>query len=151
MQFKLNNHGYSLLELLVVLLVFSLLAGITVPRLVTMYDSVQVAFERDEVLSHLGELGYLAFRQSHDFTLTDYPPPVVSDEKLEKTAETQKKEPVKPSILALPEGWKIRVETPILFRANGVCNGGTLQLQYQQQKFKIQLKSPFCQPELIDI
>ncbi|MBE9561732.1 MAG: prepilin-type N-terminal cleavage/methylation domain-containing protein [Proteobacteria bacterium] len=143
MQFKLYNHGYSLLELLVVLLIFSLLAGITVPRLASMYDSVQIAFERDDVLAHLGELGYLVFRQSRDFTLTNYP----LDSEIDETVLANKS--IQSPILKLPEGWKIMVEAPILFRANGVCNGGILQLQYQLQKFHIQLKPPFCQPELI--
>jgi general secretion pathway protein G len=131
------SSGYSLLELLVVLLFFSLLAGITIPRLANMYDSVQVAFERDEVFANVSELGYLTFRQSRDFILTNYSSIIESETNDE------------PSLLQLPEGWQIRVVTPILFRANGACSGGILQLQYRQQQFKVQLKSPFCQPELI--
>jgi len=142
---RYNLAGYTLLELLVVLLVFSLLAGIIFPRLTTMYDSVQVAFERDEVFAHLGELGYLAFRQSRDFTL--YPSDSNTDHSDEDESEDSKliKEP---SILKLPEGWKVQVDTPILFSANGVCNGGIIKLQYQQQQFRVKLKPPFCQPEL---
>ncbi|MCK5877899.1 MAG: type II secretion system protein [Candidatus Marithrix sp.] len=147
---KLYENGYSLLELLVVMLIFSLLAGITIPRLTAMYDSVQAAFERDDVLAHLGELGYLAFHQSRDFTLNDYPQPSISEieDEVKETDRIIKDKSIQP--LKLPDGWKIKVETPILFRANGICNGGTLQLQYQQQIFQIQLKAPFCQPELVD-
>ncbi|MDM8568999.1 prepilin-type N-terminal cleavage/methylation domain-containing protein [Thiotrichales bacterium HSG1] len=145
MWFKRYNFGYSLLELLVVLLIFSLLAGLTIPRLATMYDSVQVAFERDEVLNSLGELGYLAYRQSHDFVLTNYPPLSVPKDESKEDINNDYIQ-----LLELPEGWKVLVKTPILFRANGICNGGTLQLQYQQQIFQVQLNPPFCKPELVN-
>ncbi len=146
MQYYKLSNGYTLLELLVVMLIFSLLAGVTIPRLTTMYDSVQTAFERDEVFARLGELGYLSFRQSRDFTLTDYPPIYENDP---YTLEEIKPVPKLPTNWKLPKDWQIRVDAPILFRANGACNGGILQLQYQQQKIKIQLKPPFCQPEII--
>ncbi|MFK5970072.1 MAG: prepilin-type N-terminal cleavage/methylation domain-containing protein [Candidatus Marithrix sp.] len=145
---KYNLAGYTLIELLVVLLIFSLLAGIIFPRLTTMYDSVQVAFERDEVFAHLGELGYLAFRQSRDFTLVNYPTnnEIDNEDKMETSSLTEDEIP---SLLKLPEGWKVQVETPILFSSNGVCNGGTIKLQYQQQQFRVKLPPPFCQPEIV--
>jgi len=144
---KYNLAGYTLIELLVVLLIFSLLAGIIFPRLTTMYDSVQVAFERDEVFAHLGELGYLAFRQSRDFTLISYPIDKADNEDRLETSSLIEDE--MPSLLKLPEGWKVRVETPILFSSNGVCNGGTIKLQYQQQLFLVKLPPPFCEPEIV--
>ena len=144
---KYNLAGYTLIELLVVLLVFSLLAGVIFPRLTTIYDSVQVAFERDEVFAHLGELGYLAFQQSQSFTLVNYPPDKINDEDGMETNNLVEAEI--PSFLKLPEGWKIRVTTPIFFSANGVCNGGVIKLQYQQQQFLVKLPPPFCQPEIV--
>jgi len=145
---KYNLAGYTLIELLVVLLVFSLLAGIILPRLTTMYDSVQIAFERDEVFAHLGELGYLAFRQSRNFTLISYPDnnEIDNEDRMETDSLIEDKVP---SLLNLPEGWKIQVETPISFNANGVCTGGIIKLLYQQQQFRVKLQPPFCQPELI--
>jgi general secretion pathway protein G len=67
------QYGYTLLELVVVLLLFSLLAGITIPRLTTMYDSFKNAYERDEVLAHLDSLGYIAFQYAREFDLKTYP------------------------------------------------------------------------------
>ena len=68
-----NKSAYTLVELLVVLLIFSLLAGMAVPRLITMYDSVQAAYERDEILSRISGLTYQAFKQGKKFKLTHYP------------------------------------------------------------------------------
>lgn len=135
------SSGYTLLELLVVLVIFSFLAAVTIPRLTNMYDSVQLAFERDEVFASLSQLGYLVFRQRRDFTLTVYPIPY---EKLDSEVK-----PNQQPLLDLPEGWQIQAKTPILFRANGICNGGIIELKYQQQLFKLQLDPPFCQPKLI--
>jgi prepilin-type N-terminal cleavage/methylation domain-containing protein len=77
--------GFTLPELLVVLLIMSLLAGVTIPYLTKMYDSVQMAFQRDEIIAQLGSLNYLAFQQGQGFTLIRYPP---KKEKVKKEFET---------------------------------------------------------------
>ena len=129
-----SQLGYTLIEIVVVLVIFSLLAGIAVPRLTTLYDSLQTAYERDEVLARLGGLGYLAFQQGSDFELIAYPP-------LESTA-------AKPP-LELPDGWQYHTETPIHFYANGACTGGLVYLNYQGQTFGVKLAPPFCEPQLL--
>ncbi len=126
--------GYTLIEIVVVLVIFSLLAGLAVPRLTTMYNSLQTAYQRDEVLARLGGLGYLAFQQSRDFDLTAYPP----------AESTTDKHP-----LELPDGWQLRTETPIHFFANGACSGGVIYLNYQGQEFWAQMEPPFCEPQLL--
>jgi len=123
-------EGFTLIELLVVLLLFSLLAGLAIPRLTTMYDSTQAAYERDEVLARLGELGYLAFQQRRDFSLVSYPP------------DDQEQPDDIP--LELPEGWQVRAEAPIRFFANGACQGGLVYLTHEGQTFELELKAPFC-------
>jgi general secretion pathway protein G len=126
------RNGYTLLELLVVLLIFSLLAGLVMPRLTTMYDSLKMAYERDEVFARLGGLGYLAFQQARAFDLTTYPP---------QTAATDQPP------LELPEGWQVRAQPPIHFFASGACSGGVIYLSYQETVFQTRLNPPFCEPE----
>jgi general secretion pathway protein G len=99
-----------------------------------MYDSLQTAYQRDDVLARLGGLGYLAFKHGRDFDLTAYPP----------TESTTDKHP-----LELPDGWQIRAETPIHFFANGACSGGLVYLNYQGREFGVQLEPPFCEPQLL--
>jgi len=128
-----HQLGYTLIEIVVVLVIFSLLAGLAVPRLTTMYNSVQTAYERDEVLARLGSLGYLAFQQGRDFELINYP------------AEQSALSPEEKLPLELPKGWQVNTEKPIRFFANGVCGGGEVELIYQGREFlKIQLEPPFC-------
>ncbi len=128
-----HQPGYTLIEIVVVLVIFSLLAGLALPRLTTMYDSVQTAYERDEVLARLGGLGYLAFQQGLDFELISYPP------------EQLALSPTENFPLELPKGWEVRTETPIHFFANGVCSGGEVYLIYQGREFSsVQLEPPFC-------
>ncbi len=129
-----------------VLLIFSLLAGLVVPRLTRMYDSFQIALQRDDILSQLSSLNYAAFQQSINFTLTNYPPN--QDEESNHSKTKSETTPTLP--LELPDGWQIRAEKPITFRANGACSGGIIDLEYQEQTFRIQLDPPFCQAKLLN-
>ena len=139
--------GYTLIELLVVLLIFSLLAGLVVPRLKTMYDSLQIAYEREEVLAQLGSLNYLAFQNSREFKLTSYPQLTDEEEEESESANVTDKLLTTLPQLELPAGWQVQAEIPILFRASGACSGGSVELIYQEQRFRVQLLPPFCQPQ----
>jgi prepilin-type N-terminal cleavage/methylation domain-containing protein len=160
-----HKSGYTLIELLVVLLIFSLLSGIVLPRLTVMYDSMQAAYEREDILSTLSHLNYQAFRQGKKFKLVQYPIekkeiisiPEESGTDIDKenieyveTSEEESGKKLADSIvedipLELPEGWKLRTESPIVFRANGVCGGGVIYLQYYEEaEFRVKLTPPFC-------
>jgi general secretion pathway protein G len=142
------DSGYTILELLVVIFLISLLAGLVVPRLTSMYDSIQQAYEREEVLARLGGLSYLAFQQSRDFELVSYPVET-SDKNQTNTSAFTEKNPSSPAPLELPAGWQVRTEQPIHFFANGVCEGGMVYVLRQQQQFRVQLVPPFCLPKIL--
>ena len=135
--------GFTLIELIVVLLIFSLLAGLVVPRLTRMYISWQMALERDEVLAQLSNLNYFAFQQRIDFTLTHYPSQ--SSSELDNQARNAVNLP-----LELPAHWQIRTEQPIIFHANGACNGGIVYLEHLKHTFTAQLEPPFCRAKLLN-
>ncbi|OQW93345.1 MAG: hypothetical protein BWK79_11630 [Beggiatoa sp. IS2] len=126
--------GFTLLELLVVLVLISLLTGLALPRLASWYSSLEMAYTRDDALARLGSLGYQAFQQGRDFTLTHYP--LV--------------EGAPPIPLELPAGWQLYTDAPIHYYGNGLCGGGTVHLFYGGQKqrlaeYTVQLDPPFCQ------
>jgi general secretion pathway protein G len=135
--------GFTLIELLVVLLIFSLLAGLVVPRLTKMYESWQMTLERDEVLTQLSRLNYLAFQQRTNFTLAHYPP------QADTPSDNKSNDTLNPP-LELPAGWQISTEQPIIFRANGACRGGIVYLEYSEYTFTAQLEPPFCRAKLLN-
>ncbi len=123
-------RAYTLLELLVVLVLMSLLTSLILPRLAQVYDSLQVAYTREEIISRLAGLSYSAFQQGRGFQLISYP--------LTKDMAAIP--------LTLPNGWSLSTEAPIKFRANGACTGGVVLLNYQSQQLRVNLIAPFCTP-----
>ena len=130
-----KSGGYTLLEILVVLVLLGLLTGLAVPRLERMFDSLRIAFERDDVLDAIADLPYLANQQGLSFELTQFPAEASPD------SSSGQKVP-----LQLPEGWAVRAKKPIRYAANGVCGGGALTLQYAGQAFEVDLVPPLCRP-----
>ncbi len=122
-------RGFTLLELLLVLLILGLMTALSLPRLLTLSERLQVAHQKDDVLSQINRLGFQAYRAGRSFTLTQYPSPALN------------------SFLNLPADWSLTTQAPIQYRANGICEGGTIFLHYQQYNFPFQLQAPFCQAQ----
>ncbi|ALG67931.2 prepilin-type N-terminal cleavage/methylation domain-containing protein [Beggiatoa leptomitoformis] len=132
----IQYSGFTLLELLVVLLLIGLLAGMTLPRLTNLYNTFQSASEREDILIQLNGLSYKAYQQGRIFVLTTFP------------ASSPEKPIDIP--LVLPQGWRVTAEKPILFRENGACNGGIVSLSYQENlSYRAELTPPFCRAHLL--
>jgi general secretion pathway protein G len=123
-------HGFTLLELLVVLTLIAAMTGLVLPQLSRLYDSGQRAFQRKQVIDDIAALPYLAFTQQRGFTL-------------DAAAVSASDAP-----LSLPEGWTLEVQEPagISYRSNGYCSGGELQLFYDELVETVTLEPPLCQP-----
>jgi len=135
-------RGFTLMELIIVLLLIGLLASLATPRLVTMYDSVQIRYTRSDIVMQINGLSYYAFQQGKSLTLSHYPltPIELSDPTLGLTELP----------LMLPPAWSLTTETPLVYQANGACQGGIAYLHYQRQArpvqtFPMRLSPPFCQ------
>lgn len=123
-------RGYTLVEIIMVMLIFSLLSGLVVPRLMTLYDSMQIAAERQDIISQLNSLSFQAYQQGLNFQFNGYPLP----HKLQKKLE-----------LTLPADWQVATQKPIQYRANGACEGGVAFLIYKQRQYSVYFPPPFCQ------
>ncbi len=153
----LKQQGFTLLELLVVLVIFGLLVSLVTPNFIKIYESLRVSYEKDEILSQLSSLSYYAFHQHKTFELTNFPPikeVKPKDEPKLIVIQTEEEVPPKPEPtkealpLTLPEGWQIRAKQPIIFYPNGICRGGQIELSYKTQKMAIELLPPFCKPKV---
>lgn len=93
--------GFTLLELLVVLALISLLAGMVVPNLQRTIESIERSTQREQIISDIGQLSYRAFTAGMKFEL--------NEEKLGVQL------PDGSPMLLLPEGWTINISKPIGF------------------------------------
>jgi len=125
--------GFTLLEMLVVLVVMAGLAAIAGPRLMTMYDSVRAAAERDDVLDQIRSLTTHAWREGRKLEFTGWP---VDGEADEGDAARH---------LDLPEGWTVEVAEPIIFRQTGACLGGEITLTFSERQYHYELAAPYCE------
>ena len=123
------SAGYSLVEVIMVLVLLSLVTSAVIPSLSSTLDRFKLRSNQDEVLIQLSGLGYLAYQKQQTIVL--HPEDDLGD------------------VFDLPEGWDIEIKAPIRYEANGVCLGGTITLVYEQETENFLLIAPFCRPKRI--
>lgn len=126
-----RQRGYTLLEILVVILLIGLVASLVLPNLNKLYERGLAAYERNNLLRSLSAVSYLVYRQKKTTQLGTRP----------SSAETTPE----PSLIELPQGWEIAAEEPIVYLDNGVCLGGELTLIHGSLSRHYRLIPPYCQ------
>ena len=109
-----RSYGFTLLEILVVLTIVGLLAGVALPQLRKMATSVERSSQRTNIKSAIEGLGYQAFVTGKPISLTAKGTPPES---------TGSDHP-----LQLPSGWQIQILRPIRYAINGACSGGEISI-----------------------
>lgn len=128
--------GYTLLELMVVLVVVGLLVAVTFPNLERLYASVVRSTEQDRILDQFATLGRQAVLSGRDYVVLG-----TADVASKATALAD----YEPYPLDLPDGWRVRLDKPLLVRANGVCLGGEVTLLHADSPpLTILLRAPYC-------
>ena len=130
-----GEDGFTLIEVIIVLVILGLLAGLVLPNMPGLFESATRATERDRILDQFAALGAEAVRQGRDFAVlgtgADFDPATYMD--------------FEPYPFVVPEGWEVLVEEPILVRANGVCLGGTVTLRHAEAPpTELELIPPLC-------
>lgn len=134
---KNSRHGFTLLEILLVLLIFSLIGGVVTPNVIKIYESFREQYQRENVLKQISDLGFTTLNRGKGFSLSSLPGEASSDTSSTRTIA---------SPIQLPVGWSIKVQSPIVYLENGVCLGGAFELISLKSSYSVQLNAPYCQP-----
>lgn len=101
-----HARGFTLLELLVVLALIALVAGLAAPNFGRMLDRFTVATQWREVETALDDLPNKAFASGLALRLDE--------------------SNVRELLTTLPNDWSVRISGSIRYRETGWCEGGTL-------------------------
>jgi len=128
--------GFTLVEILVVLVIVGLLSGIALPRLTTLYASVENASRRSAIQDQIEGLGYRAYISGQ---------PIVLDSSGASGGGA------KDYLLQLPSGWRIDLPRPLRYSSRGICGGGKLVINDPDGgKEVFRLTPPLCRLEAAD-
>ena len=151
-----SESGFTLLELVVVLLLLSLVAALAFPNLERLYAGVVRSTERAYILDQFTGLGRRAMQGGRTFVVV-----ASGGGKRSATAAAPREARARPGDtgplppaarrddaphrIDLPEGWEISFDEPLVVRANGVCLGAELTLRHRGEvDVRIRLEPPFC-------
>jgi prepilin-type N-terminal cleavage/methylation domain-containing protein len=163
-----GTSGFTLLEMLVVLLIVGATSAIVIPRLTTLSSSFDFALKREMLEQVLNGLSYQAFRDNQDIVLSgEYteegrvtgsdprPDPGTTIAGGLRTLSPNNPTrdlppPLNPAYatVSLPAGWRMAVGTPIYFHGTGYCTGGTVDIEIGKAVYEYVLAPPLCRATL---
>lgn len=109
-----RSQGFTLIEMMAVLTLAALMAGVALPAMQRWFDSISEKAQLTEVSIQFQRLASRAALLSQTV-------------RLDKTNWTNKLGDNE-AALALPEGWSLLNDTPVVFFHSGVCGGGKVNL-----------------------
>jgi prepilin-type N-terminal cleavage/methylation domain-containing protein len=133
--------GFTLLELLLAMALIAFVVSLALPRLEQLYLRFVFWLDQDRVEREIAGLGARAYLEGKTLRLATWPLPPPRPGAPRPPAEVEVGEPVR---LTLPEGWRVVVDPPILFRPDGACSGGAVAIESGEVRRSFRLDAPRC-------
>lgn len=133
----LDSRGFTILEMVVVLVMIGLVTSLALPGLQRMYDSMAASLDRDEISFALNNLALDVRNQGTSLYFSNYPDntDALPDAFLVRMKELQV---------------KINAERPILITSAGFCpEAGRLSVRLASREYFVMLRTPDCRIELL--
>lgn len=122
-------HGYTLLEMVVVMAILALATSLVAPPSYRMVRSWQEATQLDDTIQQLERLPTRARRDGIQLDV-----PTDSDVQF----------------IELPDGWSLRMNSPLRVLANGACSDADALLTTSHQSIPLRIQAPFCRISRLD-
>ncbi len=123
-------QGLTLLEVLAVLMLLGLVLSLSLPRVQSVYNSVQLALNVEDLKQSIQRLPAKARARKKMIHLVEMNARVMEEYDI-------------PSV----SGWQIRVITPVTISSSGFCTGGELSLFDGSSTVGYEVSQPFCRLE----
>jgi prepilin-type N-terminal cleavage/methylation domain-containing protein len=130
------TRGFTLIEMMAVLTLAALMAGVAIPAMQRWFDSISERAQLTEISIQFQRLASRTALLSQTVAI-------------DKATWTNKMGDGE-AALALPEGWSVVSEKPVVFYHSGVCGGGVLDLSGpQQRRLQLQIAGVTCDVSII--
>lgn len=126
----MKDRGFTLLEMLVVLALIGVMAGLALPNFSRFFESFTNSGRWSAIEREIADLPYQVF--SAGVAL-----------RFDPNSATQR-------LPAIPSDWRVEVSAPILYRESGWCEGGRLAIvSAAGERRDYLLVAPACSPSRV--
>lgn len=130
-------RGYTLLEMIVVLVIMGLATALAGTWLFTFIGTWRANVHRDNVLGEIQHLPIIARELGRGLSLYALPAPGTSGAADAVPARVS-------SAVHLPRDWQVRFDPPLHILGNGACRNAHFVLQGDGRRWGARVEAPFC-------
>lgn len=141
---RIGAAGVTLIELMVILALLALMGAMAVPEIERVFGSLRFRLNRDDIERQLAALQQQAYLDSRNYLLMSMPTLNVQEVNEQRQQLIRYDALLAP--IKLPQGFALEIDRPILFRRNGLCDGGRVQVQVAKFAYVYVMNGPRCLP-----